>query len=92
MASCPQCVLVPCRAQRDQPLPFFLPPEAFIHTHLPFEPCWQLLPVPMRTHDWWQRPELSLGFAAAGGKLLDNGQLKACASVQVPRWVCAAWL
>lgn len=74
--------LLPHRASRDQPLPFFLPPDVFIHTHLPFEPCWQLLPQPLRTEDWWARPELGLGFAAAGGRLLDGGSLQACVITQ----------
>ena len=76
------------RAARDQPLPFFLPPEAFIHTHLPFEPCWQLLPQPVRAEAWWAGPGLSLGFAAVGGRLLDGGALSACTVVQLDR--CAA--
>lgn len=91
------CVASVCphRARHDLPLPFFLPPEAFIHTHLPFEPCWQLLPDPVRTADWWRRPGLSLGFAAAGGQLLqasmpegDGGALtplKACNVLEVDR-------
>jgi hypothetical protein len=74
-----------CRAAGDQPLPFFLPPDAFIHTHLPFEPCWQLLPQPLRTEEWWARPELSLGFAAAGGRLLDDGALRACTVFELDR-------
>jgi hypothetical protein len=59
-----------------------LPPEVFIHTHLPFEPCWQLLAQPLRPDDWWARPELALGFAAAGGRLLDAGSLQACVVTQ----------
>jgi hypothetical protein len=75
--------LSPRRASRDQPLPFFLSPDVFIHTHLPFEPCWQLLPQPLRAEDWWARPELALGFAAAGGRLLDGaGSLQACVVTQ----------
>lgn len=63
------------RAACDEPLPLFIPPEAFIHTHLPFEACWQLLPEPLRPNDWWQMPELSLAFAAAGGRLTTPAHL-----------------
>lgn len=82
-------MFLPHRAARDQPLPFFLPPEAFIHTHLPFEPCWQLLPQPVRAEEWWARPALALGFAAAGGTLLDGGSLSACTVMQLDR--CGFW-
>lgn len=81
-----------CRAARDQALPFFLPPEAFIHTHLPFEPCWQLLPQPVRAEEWWARPALTLGFAAAGGALLDGGSLSACTVMQLDRYGVASGL
>jgi hypothetical protein len=69
------------RVKQDQPVPFFTPPEAYIHSHLPFEACWQLLPVPMRLEEWWQRPELSLAFAGAGGRLLCD--VKACNELSV---------
>ncbi|WIA19886.1 hypothetical protein OEZ85_005786 [Tetradesmus obliquus] len=59
-------------------LPFYLPPEAFIHSHLPFEAYWQLLPDPISLEAWWALPEVSLALCAAGGRLVDGGQLRAC--------------
>lgn len=61
-----------CVACRRGELPFYLPPEAFIYTHLPFEGYWQLLPNPVSKEQWWQMPEVALPFFAAGGQLLDE--------------------
>lgn len=60
------------------PLPFFLPPEQLIHTHMPHEPCWQLLPEPLSLQQWWELPEVAMALFAAGGQLLAPQQLHAC--------------
>jgi hypothetical protein len=69
---CPAC------SCRQGQLPFYLPPESFIHTHLPFEAYWQLLPNPVSLEQWWQMPEVSLALCAVGGQLVAEGQLKSC--------------
>lgn len=69
---------------RHGELPFYLPPEAFIYTHLPFESYWQLLPRPVSREQWWQMPEVALPFFAAGGQLLED-KLQACTVLPAPR-------
>jgi hypothetical protein len=76
-----------CSCRQGQ-LPFYLPPEALIHTHLPFEAYWQLLPSPITLKQWWQMPEVSLALCAAGGQLVDGGQLKSCNVLPAVRCVC----
>lgn len=75
-----------CCCCREGQLPFYLPPEAFIHTHLPFEAYWQLLPNPVSLDQWWQLPEVSLAFCAAGGQLMAE-ELKSCTVLPAVRWV-----
>ncbi|KAF8063013.1 hypothetical protein HT031_003852 [Scenedesmus sp. PABB004] len=64
--------------------PFFTAPEAFIHSHLPLESCWQLLPSPLSAEAWWQLPEAAPALFAAGGALLD-GHLRARTELPPPR-------
>lgn len=74
----PLCyILWPVPGCRQGQLPFYLPPEAFIYTHLPFEAYWQLLPNPVSRDQWWNMPELALPFFAVGGQLQDD-QLRSC--------------
>lgn len=62
-----------CTHRRRGRAPFFTPPEAFIFSHLPFEPYWQLLPDPISADDFWALPEAAPAFFEAGGQLLDEG-------------------
>jgi hypothetical protein len=63
---------------------FFTPPAAFAHCHLPFEPFWQLLEAPLSAQQWWELPEASPQFFAAGMRLLSSG-LGAVNAVPAPR-------
>jgi len=53
--------------------PFFVPPEAFIYSRLPFEPYWQLLPTPISSDAFWSLPEAAVALFESGGQLLDEG-------------------
>jgi hypothetical protein len=64
--------------------PFFAPPEAFAHCHLPFESFWQLLEAPLSPQQWWALPEASPQLFAAGMRLLSSG-LGAVNATPAPR-------
>ena len=53
--------------------PFFVPPEALIHTYFPLEAHWQLLPTaPISLEAWWELPELSVSFFTRGCRLVGD--------------------
>lgn len=52
--------------QRFDPFYFLPPPEALIHTHLPEDPAWQLLPRPVGRAAFEALPTLRSGFFAHG--------------------------
>lgn len=71
---CPHApYLCPTLASRHGAAPFFIPPEVFVYSRLPFEPYWQLLPNPIHLDEFWALPEVAVSFFEAGGQLLDEG-------------------
>lgn len=57
---------------------FFIPPSSFVHSHLPLDPCWQLLSTPLGAQEFWELPFCHLEFFSEGMKFLPQNSLKKC--------------